>query len=83
MKDIKFKDTEVVFITTSTGQKLRIEAEIDRIFDSTTDEYQIGAINLFHDNQRNKRVEITTIDVERCETTAKRCMNMRACTDLF
>ncbi|KAI9051232.1 hypothetical protein LZ554_005333 [Drepanopeziza brunnea f. sp. 'monogermtubi'] len=73
LRDIKFKNTEVIFITTSGGQGLRVEAEIDRVYEYGTLVYQIGSVHLYrHDNSdkarttgRNKLIQMTTIDIEK------------------
>lgn len=63
--DITFKDTEVIFFSTKAGGSFRLEADIDKITESFQGEYQIGAIRLFHDNKRTKRMRILTVDVEK------------------
>lgn len=70
IEEVQFKDTEVIFVTVggvgSNGQALRIEADIERIHTARKqDEYQMGTRRLFKDNETNKRLEITTIDIEK------------------
>jgi hypothetical protein len=69
LEDVAFKDTEIVFVIMPDGQNLRIEGDVDKIQEGTTAEYQIGSVKPFYDNQRNKRVEIMALDIERCETS--------------
>ena len=63
LQDIQPKHTEVIFVTIG-GQKLRIEADLDLVFESKRGQYQIGTTRAFYDNQRNRRLEVTTIDIE-------------------
>jgi hypothetical protein len=73
LQDIKFKNAEVVFITTSSGQGLRVEAEIDRVYECGTLGYQIGSVHLYRYEKsdkvrttgRNKLIQMTTIDIEK------------------
>lgn len=89
LEDVDFKITEVISVITPSKGTVRIEAELDRTYetDSGVGEYQTGSIRLFHErdkkdekdkkvekvekdekdenNTSDKRIEITTIDVER------------------
>lgn len=69
VEEVNFKNTEIIFVSVggvgSNGQALRIEADIERIHTRKEDEYQIGTRRLFKDNAINKKLEITTIDVEK------------------
>ncbi|KUJ20585.1 uncharacterized protein LY89DRAFT_771518 [Mollisia scopiformis] len=62
MQDVPFKDTEVIFFRTTDGP-FRLEVEIDTL--AETGEYQVGSIRLFRDNNRNKRIRVTNVDVEK------------------
>ncbi|KAH8808406.1 hypothetical protein F5884DRAFT_857939 [Xylogone sp. PMI_703] len=67
LKDMKPVHSEVIFVTTRGGQNLRVEADLDTRLDESgneTVEYQTGTIRLYHNNQRNKRFETTTVDIE-------------------
>ncbi|CZR61112.1 uncharacterized protein PAC_11008 [Phialocephala subalpina] len=64
LQEVGFKDTEIVFFETSDGP-FRIEAEIDRLDETKEGEYQAGATRLFKDHNRNKRIRVTTVDVEK------------------
>jgi len=63
-KDVKPKHV-VVFFIDSTHLKLRLEAEIDVVDGVTKGKYQLGTTHLYRDNQRNQRIQITSIDVEK------------------
>ena len=65
LKDIKPKHMGIIFIDIPDGENLRIEAEVDYTREDGLGQYQIGSTRLFRDNKRNKRVEVTTIDIER------------------
>jgi hypothetical protein len=70
------KHTEIIFITLPKGQTLRLEADIENVFMEKVEEgvhkvyrkYQLGTIRLFQNDQRNKRVEVTTVDIERYQS---------------
>jgi hypothetical protein len=62
LAEIPFKFTEVIFLDTS-AQKLRVEAEID-VLSESQGEYQVGATRYFNDGERNKRLQMTVVDVE-------------------
>ena len=57
--------TEVIFLRTPDNQNLRLEAEIESVQYGALGKYQIGHTRLFMDDGRNKRAEVTTIDIER------------------
>ena len=61
------KHTEIIFVTPpgSAGQNLRLEAEIESVHSVAAGKYQVGHTRLFQNDRRNKRVEITTVDIER------------------
>ena len=64
------KHTEIIFITTPNGLKHRLEAEIEAAYveeEGAKGKYQIGHTRLFANDRRNKRMEITTVDIERYE----------------
>jgi len=42
-----------------------LEAEIDVVDGVTKGKYQLGTTHLYRDNQRNQRIQITSIDVEK------------------
>lgn len=65
LDNIKFKDTEVLFVSTRLGQNFRIEAEIDHLYENQVGEYQAGSTQMFTDKVRDDKVKITTVDVER------------------
>jgi len=71
LEDVKFKNTEVIFVQMPSGEKYRIEADIDRRFDRDFEnyddegEYQIGTMRLFKDNTTNRRLDATVVDLER------------------
>lgn len=70
LREVPAKHTEVLFVTTRRGDEFRIEAEIDARYDEGTDwseEFQVGSYNVFRDDRRDKRVELSTIDPERQE----------------
>jgi hypothetical protein len=56
---------EIIFVNIPDGENLRIEAEVDQATENGLGQYQIGTTRLFRDSRRNKRVEVTTIDIER------------------
>ena len=62
------KNTEIMFITTPEGP-FRLEAEIESVQfgGGGVGKYQIGHTRLFENNGRNKRVEMTVVDIERYE----------------
>lgn len=75
LRDIKWKNTEVIYVVTSGGQGLCIEADIDKTWEENAVDYQIGAIRLFRHNdgtKKNKLLQMTTIDIERYVTTEKK-----------
>ena len=61
------RHTEIIFLTTPDGQARRLEAEIESVQCGVMGKYQIGHTRLFEDDGRNKRAEITTVDIERYE----------------
>jgi hypothetical protein len=64
------KHTEIIFVTTPDGRKYRLEAEIESAYmaeKGARGKYQIGHTRLFANDGRNKRMEITTVDMERYE----------------
>ncbi len=71
LEDVEFKNTEVIFVTTPSGNKVRIQAEIDRTYETSGQDggYQSGSIRIFHDKEKtednSRKIEITTVDVER------------------
>lgn len=64
LNSIPVKDTEIVFFT-RRGVPMRIEAELDRVSEYSTLSYQVGTTRLFQDHERNKRVRVTSVDVEK------------------
>jgi hypothetical protein len=84
LQDVVPQHTEIIFIQPKNGRKLRLEAEIDcalggeqKSFESGngTGQFQIGTTKLFYADTRNKRVDITTVDITRYESPTN--------TDLF
>ncbi|KAL5315570.1 hypothetical protein ACEPPN_016438 [Leptodophora sp. 'Broadleaf-Isolate-01'] len=65
LNDVKFKDTAILFIETNTGQGLRLEAEIDRLYEQEQSEFQAGSVRLFIKEKTHKSLNITVVDVER------------------
>ncbi|KAH7323734.1 hypothetical protein BKA65DRAFT_481536 [Rhexocercosporidium sp. MPI-PUGE-AT-0058] len=65
LSDVKFKDTAILFIKTNTGQELRLEAEIDRLYEQEQSEFQAGSVRLFIKEKTHRSLNITVIDVER------------------
>jgi hypothetical protein len=65
LEDIKPKHMGIIFVNIPDGENLRIEADVDYTLDSGLGQYQIGTTQLFRDDRRNKRVEVTTLDIER------------------
>ena len=68
--EVPAKHTEILFVTTRRGDEFRVEAEIDARYDEDTnwsEEFQVGSYNVFRDDRRDKRVELSTIDPERQE----------------
>ncbi|KAH8775846.1 hypothetical protein BGZ57DRAFT_365462 [Hyaloscypha finlandica] len=66
--EVPAKHTEILFVTTRRGDEFRVEAEIDARYDEDTnwsEEFQVGSYNVFRDDRRDKRVELSTIDPER------------------
>jgi hypothetical protein len=59
------KHTEIILLTTPDGLNRRLEAEIESVQWATMGKYQIGQTRLFENDRRNKRIEVTTIDIER------------------
>jgi hypothetical protein len=55
----------IIFVNIPDGENLRIEAEVDYTLEHGLGQYQIGSTRLFRDDRRNKRVEVTTLDMER------------------
>lgn len=63
IEDVKFRDTEVIFMSLKGNRFVRVEAEVDRIFGGN--EYQLGTTQQFDDSKRNIRLDITTVDIEK------------------
>ena len=59
------RHTEIIFIVAPGDRHIRLEAEIESVQYGALGKYQIGHTRLFTDDGRNKRVEITTSDIER------------------
>ncbi|RFU35360.1 hypothetical protein B7463_g1011, partial [Scytalidium lignicola] len=67
LKDVKPVHSEIIFVTTRGGQHLRVEADLDAILDESGNKtvgYLTGTVRLYYNNQRNKRFETTTVDIE-------------------
>lgn len=76
LEEVEPQHTIIFFIQPQNGAKLRLEGEIDcahegeeELFEAGTGsgQYQAGTTNLFFANTRNRRAQITTIDIERYE----------------
>jgi hypothetical protein len=65
LEDVQPKHTGIIFVNVPDGENLRIEAEVDYTSEDGLGQYQIGTTRLFRDDRRNKRVEVTTLDIER------------------
>lgn len=68
LKDVTPVHSEIIFVTIRGGQTLRVEADLDSMLDdkgNKTTGYQTGTVRLYHNNNRNKRFETTTIDIGR------------------
>ncbi|PBP20676.1 hypothetical protein BUE80_DR008580 [Diplocarpon rosae] len=68
LHEVEFKNTEIIFVETSGGEQLRLEAEIDKSWEDDVSSYQTGAIRLFRFKDKkgkSKLIEMTTIDIER------------------
>lgn len=65
LEDVQPKHTGILFVKIPDGENLRIEAEVDNTLQNGLGQYQIGSTRVFRDNRRNKRVEVTTLDIER------------------
>jgi hypothetical protein len=74
LRDVVPQHTEIIFIQPENGRKLRLEADIDcalegeqNLFESGTGtgQFQIGTTKLFYADTRNKRADITTVDITR------------------
>jgi hypothetical protein len=65
LEDIKPKHMGIIFVNIPDGENLRIEADVDYTLEGGLGQYQIGTTQLFRDDRRNKRVEVTTLDIER------------------
>ena len=66
LKAVIFKHTEVFFVTTRRGDDFRVEADIDERYDEeNSPEFQVGSYQVFRDDRRNKRIELSTVDPER------------------
>lgn len=65
------KYTEIIFVISPSGQSLRVETDIEVVYKHEADGItvirtcQLGTTRMFEDNHRNKRVEVTTVDIER------------------
>ena len=64
------KHTEIIIIVSPDGQSLRVETEIELVYKheangNTNNTYQLGTTRLFRNSDRDKRVEVTTVDIER------------------
>ena len=58
----------IILVTTPDGPK-RLEAEIETAYVSNPGakgKYQIGHTRLFASDHRNRRMDITIVDIERC-----------------
>jgi len=62
LKAIRPSHSQVIFITPNDAEDLRLESMIDY---ADAGEYQMGTTKLFYNNRRNKRAEVTMLDVER------------------
>ncbi|KAE9377173.1 hypothetical protein N431DRAFT_555423 [Stipitochalara longipes BDJ] len=62
------KHTEIFFVKTRRGDDFRVEAEIDARYDeeiSSLEEFQVGSYNVFRNDRRDKRIDLSTVDPER------------------
>jgi hypothetical protein len=60
------RHTEIIFVSTAEDrEQLRLEAEIESVQFGAMGKYQIGHTRLFGDDARNKRAELTTMDIQR------------------
>ena len=63
LRDVEPKHTDIMFVEID-GCEVRIEADVDECAsENGRGQFQIGHTKIFHHNQRNKRVEITTTTV--------------------
>ncbi|OWP03839.1 hypothetical protein B2J93_2684 [Marssonina coronariae] len=80
LHEVEFKNTETLIVETVGGKRVELEAEIDRSWEDDVSFYQTGSIRLFRGRdpgkdqgkdpsedmeQKNKLIEMTTIDIER------------------
>jgi hypothetical protein len=61
LQEVEFSHMLCVFFKTSQNIPVRLEVDIDR---NALDEYQLGPMRYFRDNNRNKLVEICNVDIE-------------------
>jgi hypothetical protein len=62
LEDVEFSHMLCIFFKSSQNIRIRLEADIDR---NGFNEYQLGSLRYFRDNNQNKHVEISNIDIER------------------
>jgi len=62
------KHSEIFFVKTRRGDDFRVEADIDARYDEEVpglEEFQVGSYNVFRNDRRDKRIELSTVDPER------------------
>jgi hypothetical protein len=78
LQNVEPKHTIIFFVKPNNDARfLRLEGEIETTFEGEpgkqklfepgtgTGQYQIGTTNLFYADTRNRRAQITTVDIER------------------
>lgn len=66
LEEVIEKHTEIFYVETRRGEHLRVEADIDICYDDDyTPEFQLGSYNVFREDHKNKRVDLSAVDPER------------------
>ena len=65
LKEVPAKHTMVMFARKDSGPEYRIEADIDLVSNSNAGQYQFGTTKYYLNNQRNKHLEIVSVDVDK------------------
>lgn len=60
--------TEIIYVTSLSGQEYRIEAEIDQV-DRVEGKYQFGTIKYYYHGQRHEHLDIVNANVDKYHTT--------------
>jgi len=68
LQAVPAKHTEIFFVKTRRGDDFRVEADIDARYDEeepSFEEFQVGSYNVFRNDSRDKRIELSMVDPER------------------